>query len=77
MTLLESKINHAYLINDIEVEGNTGRRLQSLGLIHGTGIEVLNKKRNGAIIFKTRGTRLAVGKEIASKIMISTKEATV
>ena len=75
MTLLDSKINHDYLIDDIEVEGNTGRRMKAIGRSHGTGIEVIDKKRNGAIGFKARGTRVAVGKDMASKIIIATKEA--
>lgn len=75
MTLLEGQINQVYSIEELLTDGNTGRRLQSLGLIHGTGIKVINKKRNGAVIFKARGTRLAVGRDIASMIILTTKEA--
>jgi len=71
MTLLEGKINQVYCIDKLLIDGNTSRRLQSLGLIHGTDIKVVNKKRNGAIIFKSRGSRLAVGKDIADKIIIA------
>ncbi|WP_167958307.1 FeoA family protein [Anaerosporobacter faecicola] len=74
MTLFEGDINQEYRIDQVEVEGNVGRRLQSLGLIHDTFIKVVNKKKNGAIIFKARGTRLAVGKDIAKKILVCTKE---
>lgn len=75
MTLVEGRINQVYCINKLLIDGNTSRRLQSLGLINGTDIKVVNKKRNGAIIFKARGTRLAVGKDIASKIVITEREA--
>lgn len=75
MTLIEGRINQVYCIDKLLIDGNTSRRLQSLGLIHGTDIKVVNKKRNGAIIFKARGTRLAVGKDIASKIVITEREA--
>jgi ferrous iron transport protein A len=75
MTLLEGQINQIYSIEELLTDGNTGRRLQSLGLIRGTGIKVINKKRNGAVIFKARGTRLAVGRDIASMIILTTKEA--
>ncbi|WP_455717693.1 FeoA family protein [Anaerosporobacter sp.] len=74
MTLLEGQINQDYSIDEILTDGNTGRRLQSLGLIPGTGIKVINKKRNGAVIFKARGTRLAIGKDIATMIILATKE---
>lgn len=75
MTLIEGRINQVYCIDKLLIDGNTSRRLQSLGLINGTDIKVVNKKRNGAIIFKARGTRLAVGKDIASKIVITEREA--
>lgn len=75
MTLLEGQINQVYCIEELLTDGNIGRRLESLGLIRGTGIKVMNKKRNGAVIFKARGTRLAVGKDIAGKIILVTKEA--
>lgn len=75
MTLLEGQINQVYCIEELLTDGNTGRRLESLGLINGTDIKVMNKKRNGAVIFKARGTRLAVGKDIATKIILATKEA--
>lgn len=75
MTLLEGQINQVYCIEELHTDGNTGRRLESLGLINGTDIKVMNKKRNGAVIFKARGTRLAVGKDIATKIILATKEA--
>ena len=75
MRLVDGRINQVYCIDKLLIDGNTSRRLQSLGLIHGTGIKVINKKKNGAIIFKARGSRLAVGKDIASKIVLTETEA--
>jgi len=77
MTLFDGKIDQFYYIDNLQVDGNVGRRLQSLGLIHGTKVRVVNKKKNGAVIFQARGTRLAIGKDIASSIVVSTKEETV
>ncbi|BBF45298.1 hypothetical protein lbkm_4060 [Lachnospiraceae bacterium KM106-2] len=70
MTLFEAMKNSAYTVSSTELESGTGRRLEALGLTVGTKIEVLNRKRNGAVIFKVRGTRLAVGKKIAQAIKI-------
>lgn len=70
MTLEEGKINQVYSINKLLIDGNTSRRLQSLGLIYGTNIKVVNKKKNGAVILKARGSRIAVGRDIASKILL-------
>lgn len=75
MTLVEGRKNQVYCIDKLLIDGNTSRRLQSLGLIHGTDIKIVNKKKNGAIIFKARGSRLAVGKDIACKIILTETEA--
>lgn len=70
MTLAEAKIGDTYIVTKINVEDITGRRLEALGLLEGTKIEVINKKRNGTSIFNVRGTRLAVGRAIALGISI-------
>lgn len=71
MTLLECKVQKVYKIEQLQIEGNTGRRLLSLGLIHGTPIQVINRKRNGAVIFKARGSRFAIGSNIAANIFVN------
>lgn len=53
-------------------EGIT-RRLQALGLNDGTVITVLNRKKNGALIIRVRGTRLAIGKHISQGIEVEEK----
>lgn len=74
MTLLEGKIQHTYQVVKLELTHDVEVRLQALGLTDGTKIIVLNNKKSGAVIFKVRGTRLAVGKKIAKAIQI--KEVT-
>jgi ferrous iron transport protein A len=39
-----------------------------------TPVTLLNKKGSGSVIFKVRGTRLAVGKRISDGIEISEME---
>lgn len=70
MTLNNGTIGCTYIVEDIQTSANIERRLQALGLFKGTPIELLNKKKSGTSIFKVRGTRLAVGPEIARGIMI-------
>ena len=70
MTLLQGDIGKTYQVKEIQLEGNTARRLQMLGLLSGTNIEVMNKKRSGSVIFKVRGTRYAIGKHIAQGILL-------
>lgn len=70
MTLLEGAISGKYTVLKLELEQAVGKRLEALGLTEGTQVIILNKKKGGSIIFKVRGTRLAVGKRIADSILV-------
>lgn len=74
MTLLEGIPDSEYIVESMELNEKVGRRLEALGLIHGTKIEVINRKKNGTMIFKVRGTRLAIGKEISAGITVKEVE---
>ncbi|MGN0374744.1 MAG: ferrous iron transport protein A [Butyrivibrio sp.] len=74
MTLNECKKGNTYIIKNIMVEDRIIRRLEALGLIDGTRIDLLNKKRYGAVIIKVRGTRIALGKDLAMGIEVSANE---
>lgn len=69
MTLEEGVIGRAYQIEGMDLPLGIHMRLRSLGMTTGTEIRVLNRKKKGAIIFKVRGTRLAVGRDIAAHII--------
>lgn len=71
MTLYEAQKGCSYCIEGLYVEPAITRRLQALGLNDGTVINVLNRKKKGALIIQVRGTRLALGKHISSSIEIS------
>lgn len=70
MTLRAGKIGSEYEVKDIQLEDRIKRRLQMLGLTEGTGVRILNNKRSGSIIMKVRGTRFAIGKQIAEGILV-------
>lgn len=74
MTLFEGKTGASYVIEGLFVEESTTRRLQALGLNDGTAVKVLNRKKNGAMIIKVRGTRLALGRHLTEKIEIDDKK---
>ncbi len=75
MTLLQGTVGKTYQVKEIRLEEAVARRLQMLGLLSGTSIEVLNKKRSGGVIFKVRGIRYAIGKHIAQGILLGGGEA--
>lgn len=68
MTLKNSEIGKCYQVTALKIEGNLLRRLQSLGLTIGTAVRVLNRKKNGPVIISVRGTRFAIGGQIAENI---------
>ncbi|MBD5471749.1 MAG: ferrous iron transport protein A [Lachnospiraceae bacterium] len=70
MSLFDGIIGKNYEIKGLYVEEGITRRLQALGLNDGTVITVLNRKKNGALIIRVRGTRLAVGKHISQGIEV-------
>lgn len=70
MSLLEGKIGSSYYVRSLSLKGTTERRLEAMGLTPGTRIVILNNKKSGSVIFKVRGTRLAVGRKIAEAIGI-------
>ncbi len=70
MSLFEGMKGNQYEIKGLYVEEGITRRLQALGLNDGTVITVLNRKKNGALIIRVRGTRLAIGKHISQGIEV-------
>lgn len=74
MRLRECKVNESYTVKKIDLEKAAMVRLKALGLTDGTRILILNSKRSGSMIFRVRGTRLAVGKAIADSIYVEEEE---
>ncbi|MDD2969394.1 MAG: FeoA family protein [Lachnospiraceae bacterium] len=70
MTLFDGMSGIEYKITGIYVAYAIERRLEALGLNEGTTIKIITRKKNGAMIIKVRGTRLAIGKAIAAGIEV-------
>lgn len=70
MRLNEGKVGSTYVVKGVEAEDAVTRRLEALGVNEMTPVTILNKKGSGSVIFKVRGTRLAVGKKISDGISI-------
>ena len=71
MNLNDSYIDKTYRVVQVTgLELPVERRLEALGVPEGTSITVLNKKNKGAVIVKVRGSRFAVGNNIAAGIRI-------
>lgn len=74
MKLNEGIIGRTYRVEGVAVNETITRRLEALGVNSMTPVTLLNKKGSGSVIFKVRGTRLAVGKRISDGIEISEME---
>ena len=74
MKLNEGIIGCTYRVESVAVNETITRRLEALGVNNMTPVTLLNKTGSGSVIFKVRGTRLAVGKRISDGIEISEME---
>ena len=70
MKLNQADILQNYRITSVQEQEKIQRRLEALGILEGTKVVVLNRKRNGSTIIKVRGTRWALGNEIAEGIEV-------
>ena len=71
MTLQEGNAGSRYIVEKLELPVTLERRLGALGLIEGSFISILRKKRHGAMVIKVRGTRFAVGFGISTHIRVA------
>ena len=70
MKLNEGEIGKNYVVTGVLARMQVARRLEALGVNERTPVTVLNKKGSGSLIIKVRGTRLALGRQIAEGITI-------
>lgn len=70
MTLSDATPGSTYQVAGLDLPTELSRRLEALGMIEGSGVKVLRRKRRGAMIITVRGTRFAVGYAIAKHISV-------
>lgn len=58
------------VVEHIDVNEQTKHRLRSLGMLRGTSVEVIQKKKSGTLVINLRGTRFALGKELSERIEV-------
>lgn len=69
MTLIDCEINKKYTIEKLFAGRNARCRLCDLGLTPNTPVKVL-KRGFGPVIIEVRGSKLVLGKGIASKVCV-------
>ncbi len=69
-TLQEGSAGQVYRVQGSQLPLALRRRLQALGMTSGCPVLILRKKPRGAMIIKVRGGRFALGRAIASRILV-------
>ena len=70
MTLKEIPKGKSVVVRQINTNEQTRRRLRTLGMLSGTPIEDVQRKQNGTLVIRLRGTRFALGKELSEQIEV-------
>ena len=71
MKLYEGQKGSTLQVVHMDLPLQTERRLEVLGMLEGTRITVVNRKRKGAMIIKIRGTRFAMGQSITEHVEVN------
>ncbi len=70
MTLNNGEKDATYIVEKLYLPLHIEKRLEALGMLAGTKVEILNNKSGGTLIIKVRGTRFAIGKGISKNIEV-------
>ncbi len=74
MRLSEGTKGNHYEVKEIRLDAAVVRRLQTLGMTHGSKVKVLNLKRSGPMIVNIRGTRFALGRNFCEEIFVEEED---
>ncbi len=70
MKLSDTAPGRLFYVAGLDLPNELSRRLEALGMIEGSTVKVLRRKRRGAMIITVRGTRFALGRSIAEHISV-------
>ena len=68
--LLSLQVGRKGVVGKIVGGRSACKRLNELGLVPGTEIEMVNKIANGPVMIRVKGSKLALGRGLASKVHI-------
>lgn len=70
MLLKDAGIGQTCIVERMNLPFQLERRLEALGMTNETSVSVLNRKGDGILIIKLRGTRFALGSNITKSIEV-------
>lgn len=69
MLLINGRKGGKYRVQSLMLHHGLLSRLEALGLTGGAPLDIVERKKNGSMVIKLRGTRYAIGAEIAMGII--------
>lgn len=70
MTLSEIQTGQKIRVKSLHLDTSACRRLQALGMLPGTPLQVLHRKRSGTMVILLRGNRFALGSQMSKGIEV-------
>lgn len=70
MTLTDGKIGEEYIVERVELPLSLEKRMEALGMTIASSVKLIHKKRNGTSVILIRGTKFAIGRDVASNIHV-------
>lgn len=70
MTLAEGNIDEKYVVEQVNLPITLEKRIESLGMTIGSKVTLLQQKRNKTSVILIRGTKFAIGRDVASNIYV-------
>ncbi|MBC2578327.1 ferrous iron transport protein A [Peptostreptococcus russellii] len=70
MTLAEGNIDKKYVVEQVNLPITLEKRMESLGMTIGSKVTLLHQKRNKTSVILIRGTKFAIGRDVASNIYV-------
>lgn len=75
MKLIDGRPHRLYSIIKTALPPAMERQLAVLGMTTASPIQIIRRKKNGAMIIRTRGSRFAIGAGITANIEIRTENS--
>ncbi|WP_283651291.1 FeoA family protein [Ileibacterium valens] len=70
MRLKDVPLSSTIKVVSIDLNEDTKRRLQSLGMLPGTPLQVLHRKKSGTMVISLRSNRFAIGSKMSAGIEV-------
>ena len=70
MTLADGKIDMDYIVEKVDLPVTLEKRMEALGMTVGSKVTLVHQKRNKTSVILIRGTKFAIGRDVASSIHV-------